>query len=398
VSFTSLGPAHAYFSQIDIMKFAILGGGIGGLTLAVALQRKNIDVTVYEAAPQWKPLGAGLGLAGNAVKAFREIGIEQEVLREGKVLMKVAIRNPRGKVLTSVDSEEISRRFGVVNNFAIHRADLHHVLIGQLRPNTVHLNKSCVDFNQNDNGVTITFSDGSTAHADYMIAADGIHSVARRKLLSDVKTRYAGYTCWRGVTDELPMDFNPDETSETWGRGIRLGIVPLTKGRVYWFACVNASPNDPMMRSLTPAELLAFFGDFHAPIPDLIKRTKKIIWNDIIDLEPITKFAFGRVVLMGDAAHATTPNMGQGACMAIEDAAVLANLIERYENAGDAFKVFEEKRIRRTTKVVNDSWQIGRMAQWDNPLMSSLRNIAISLVPKSVTNNQFKFIYDVSLK
>jgi 2-polyprenyl-6-methoxyphenol hydroxylase-like FAD-dependent oxidoreductase len=379
-------------------KFAILGGGIGGLTLAVALQRKNIDVTVYEGTPQWKPIGAGLGLAGNAVKAFREIGIEREVLKEGKVLKKVVIRNPKGKVLISTDSEDVSKRFGVVNNFTIHRADLHYVLIGQLRPGTVQLNKACVDFNQDDSGVGIIFSDGTRSRADYLIAADGIHSVARRKLLSNVKTRYAGYTCWRGVTDNLPPGFNADETSETWGQGTRFGVVPLTKDRVYWFACVNASANDPMMRSLGPSDLLVFFGEFHAPIPELIKRTSKVIWNDIIDIEPINQFAFGKVVLMGDSAHATTPNMGQGACMAIEDAVVLANSIESMSTAEEAFRMFESKRIRRTTKIVNDSWQLGKVAQWENPFMASLRNMAISLVPKRVADNQFKFIYDVSLK
>lgn len=379
-------------------KFAILGGGIGGLTLAIALQRKNIDVTVYEAAPQWKPVGAGLGLAGNAMKAFREIGIDQQILREGKVLKQVVIRNPRGKILVSTDSEEVSRRFGVVNNFTIHRADLHHVLISQLSPGTVQLNKACVDFIQDDNGVHLRFADVTNECADYLIAADGIHSVARKKLLSNVKTRYAGYTCWRGVTDDLPEGFNSDETSETWGQGVRAGIVPLTKGRVYWFICANATANDPMMRSLSPTDLLTFVGNFHAPIPDLVKRTSKVIWNDIIDLEPLDQFAFGRVVLMGDAAHATTPNMGQGACMAIEDAAVLANLIESSWPVEEAFKLFEQKRIRRTTKIVNDSWQIGKMAQWENPLATSLRNLAISLVPKRVADNQFKFIYDVSLK
>lgn len=379
-------------------RYAILGGGIGGLTLAIALQRKNIDVTVYEAAPQWKPLGAGLGLAGNAVKAFREIGIEKEILREGKVLKQVVIRSPRGKILASTDSEEVSRRFGVVNNFTIHRADLHQVLISQLRTGTVQLNKACIDFTQSDNGVYINFNDGTVAHADHMIAADGIHSVARKKLLGHDVERYAGYTCWRGVTDSLPPGFNPDETSETWGQGVRAGVVPLTKDRVYWFVCLNAAANDPMMRSLQPTDLLAFVGDFHAPVPELIKRTTKVIWNDIVDIEPISQFAFGKVVLIGDAAHATTPNMGQGACMAIEDAVILANLIETSNTPEEAFQLFEQKRIRRTTKIVNDSWQIGKVAQWENPFMTSLRNVAISLVPKSVADNQFKFIYDVSLK
>jgi 2-polyprenyl-6-methoxyphenol hydroxylase-like FAD-dependent oxidoreductase len=379
-------------------NYAVLGGGIGGLTLAIALQKKNINVKVYESAPRWKPLGAGIGLAGNAVKAFRDIGIEEEVLREGKVIRKGVIRNRKGKLLTSIDSEDVSRRFGVVNNFAIHRADLHNVLISQLRPNTVELNKTCIDFTQGEDGVYIVFADGSRTHADYLIAADGIHSVVRKKLLTHVQTRYAGYTCWRGVTETLPRGFNSDETSETWGRGVRFGIVPLSKERVYWFACVNASPNDALMRSLSPNDLLAFFGEFHAPIPDIIRHTEKIIWNDIIDIEPVTRFAFEKIVLMGDAAHATTPNMGQGACMAIEDAVVLSNLIAELPSTEEAFSLFEKKRIRRTTKIVNDSWQLGKMAQWQNPIMTSLRNTMVSIMPKRMTENQFKFIYDVSLR
>jgi 2-polyprenyl-6-methoxyphenol hydroxylase-like FAD-dependent oxidoreductase len=381
-------------------KYAILGGGIGGLTLAIALQRKGIDVTVYESAPQWKPLGAGIGLAGNAVKAFREIGIENDVLSEGKVIKKVVIRNRAGKPLLQTDSEEVSKRFGVVNNFAIHRADLHRVLISQLEPNTVELNKACVDFIQDDNGVTISFKDGSAATCDYLIAADGVHSVARKKLLSNVTPRYAGYTCWRGIAEDLPPGFDQDEASETWGPGGRVGIVPLVRDRVYWFACVNSSANNVMMQTLTPTDLLTFFGKYHQPIPELLRRTprEKIIWNDIIDIEPITQFAFGRVVLMGDAAHATTPNMGQGACMAIEDAAILSNLLGTTADVVGAFKTFEQKRIRRTTKIVNDSWQLGKMAQWDSPLMTSIRNVALSLIPKRVTDNQFKFIYDVSLR
>ncbi len=380
-------------------RIAILGGGIGGLSLAIALTRRGHGVDLYEAAPAWKPLGAGLGLAGNAIKAFREIGIDQEVLAVSRVLKKVVVRSQKGKSLMATDSEEVSRRFGVVNNFTIHRADLHDVLIQQLPPEIVHVGKQCVDIDQNEGGVKIYFKDGTHADHDYLVAADGIHSPVRKKLIPTSKTRYAGYTCWRGVTEQIPDNLDMDETSETWGPGCRLGIVPMTHNRIYWFACVNASENNATMRSLSPTELLTFYKDFHAPIPELIRNTpaNRVIWNDIIDLEPLTQFAFGRVVLMGDAAHATTPNMGQGACMAIEDAVVLANSLDTHANAVEAFQAFEQKRILRTTKVVNDSWQIGKMAQWRNPVLTTIRNLALSRIPKSVTDKQFKFIYDVSL-
>lgn len=380
--------------------FAITGGGIGGLTLAIALQQKGFDVTVYESAPQIKPVGAGLGLAANAVKSFAELGIADEVLGASRIIKKVIIKDERGRTILATDSEKISAKYGVVNNFTIHRADLHTVLLKHLTPGTVRLGKKCVDFSQDQQGVHVRFSDHTTIRADYLIACDGIHSIARKKLLPESKPRYAGYTCWRSLVDDPPDGLNPDETTETWGRKGRFGIVPLTNNRVYWFACINAPENDPAMKSYQTKNLSDHFGDFHFPIPELLERTRQenIIWNDIIDLKPISRFAFGKVALLGDAAHATTPNMGQGACMAIEDAVILANCLEKETSAEEAFQSYELKRIKRTTRIVNTSWTMGKIAQWKNPLLTSLRNAAFRLTPPKALEKQAQFIYDVSFE
>jgi 2-polyprenyl-6-methoxyphenol hydroxylase-like FAD-dependent oxidoreductase len=379
-------------------SFAIVGGGIGGLTLAIALQRKGFDVTVYENAPQLKPLGAGLGLAANAVKAFTDIGLSDEVLKKGKVMRKISIKDPAGSILSETDAEKLSSRYGIINNFTIHRADLHEVLLGNLHPGSLQLGKGCVDFVQKKSSVELIFQDGTTAAAHHVIACDGIHSVFRKKLLPGSTPRYAGYTCWRAVIDDLPPGFNFDEISETWGAGSRFGIIPLTNKRVYWFACLNAKASDPVMQGFKIPDLLNHFEQFHSPIPEILKRTRneQLIWSDIMDLAPIKQFAFGNIVLMGDAAHATTPNMGQGACMAIEDAAVLANCIENYVTPEEAFKQFELKRIERTTRIVNASRTLGRVAQLKNPLLTSLRNAVLRCTPQRVTENQLKFLYEVS--
>ncbi|MFZ6000160.1 MAG: FAD-dependent monooxygenase, partial [Bacteroidota bacterium] len=183
------------------------------------------------------------------------------------------------------------------------------------------------------------------------------------------------------------------------GSGARFGIVPLTNNRVYWFACLNAPANDTVMQSLGAEELLSIFKDFHQPIPQLLERTNDadIIWNDIIDLKPLKRFAFDNVLLLGDAAHATTPNMGQGACMAIEDACVLSNLLEKSANPRHAFVQFEQQTIARTTRIVNQSWMLGKVAQWENPLLVGVRNWLLSVTPQATTEKQFQFIYDVSL-
>ena len=381
-------------------RFAIIGAGIGGLTLAVALRRKGIEATVFEQAPHIKPLGAGLGLGANAVKAFTEIGIQQDVLKAGKVLKKLFIKDKKGRVLTETDSEQISRKFGAVDNFTIHRADLHDVLLKHVHPESIKLDKQCVDFKQERDGILLRFQDRSTAYADYVIACDGIHSIFRTKLVPHSKCRYSGYTCWRGVIDKLPPGINMEETSETWGNGSRFGIVPLAKDRIYWFACLNASEDDATKKKYTVNDVLSHFSSFHEPITSILRNTSddQLIWGDIIDIKPLSRFAFNNIVLMGDAAHATTPNLGQGACMAIEDALILANLISANSTVDDAFVKFETLRRPRTEKIVNASWNLGRIAQFENPLLSWLRNTAVRLTPPSVAERQMKFLYNVSFK
>lgn len=378
--------------------FAIVGGGIGGLTLAIALQRKKFNVTVFENTAELKPVGAGLMLAGNAVKALIEIGISEEVLHEGKVIKAMYIKDAKGQVLTTTDVEKLSAKFGTINNFSIHRADLHRVLISQLKPGTLQLGKACTDFAQSPSGVTLAFDDGTQAQADFLIACDGIHSVIRKKLLPDSSPRYAGYTCWRAVINDLPTELNLNETIEIWGLGSRFGIVPLSRNRVYWFACLNAKANDPLMRSLKVPDLLMYFNQYHSPVTDILKKTKteQLIQADIMDLKPLKKFAFKKIVLMGDAAHATTPNLGQGACMAIEDAAVLSNCLEQYETAEEAFLKFEIKRIPRTTTIANASRQLGRIAQLQNPILTGLRNTLMKLTPPAVAEKQLRYLTDVS--
>jgi 2-polyprenyl-6-methoxyphenol hydroxylase-like FAD-dependent oxidoreductase len=379
-------------------KFAIVGAGIGGLTLAIAMQRKGFDVTVYEGAPEIKAIGAGITLAANAVKGLMEVGIADEVLQAGKALKGMFIKDEKGNILTHADSEKLSAKLGIINSFSIHRADLHRILLAQLAPGTVHLNKLCIDVIQNSDTVALHFRDGTQAIANYVIACDGIHSVIRKKFLPESNPRYAGYTCWRAVISDIPLGVNMDETIETWGAGSRFGIVPLPDNRIYWFACINSKPNDPVMRNFQIPSLLVYFSKFHSPVANVLKKTKndQLIWSDIMDLKPLKKFAFGNILLMGDAAHATTPNMGQGACMAIEDAATLSNCLEQYLTAEEAFFNFERKRIERTTKIVNASRALGKVAHWENPVLTKLRNTMIRLTPSKVAENQVKFLTDIS--
>jgi 2-polyprenyl-6-methoxyphenol hydroxylase-like FAD-dependent oxidoreductase len=380
-------------------NIAIIGGGIGGLSTAIALQKKGFTVKVYESAPSIKPLGAGLGLAANAMKALMDIGVGEDILKAGNVLSSFEIVNQQGKTITKTDSLKVSKQFGI-DNFTIHRADLHVVLLKYLAPHSLELGKVCTDAIQNTKGVEIRFADNSTAFVDCLIAMDGIHSKVRQKLVPHTKPRYAGYTCWRAVIEGQPENFNATKATETWGTKGRFGIVPLSGNRIYWFACLNAPYADKRLAAFTINDLRHIFKDYHAPVPQILALTQdeQLIHNDIIDIKPIKQFAFGKIVLAGDAAHATTPNMGQGACQAIEDAIVLSNCFKNSKTVEEAFLLFERKRINRTTKIVNTSWQVGKMAQIGNPLIASIRDALLRLVPASMNEKQLQFLYNVDFQ
>lgn len=379
------------------MTFTILGGGIAGLTTAIALRQIGIEAPVFEAAPIIKPLGAGLVLAANAIKVYRRLGIAEKIIARGRLLPTFEILNHHGQILTSADANAIGKKYDL-HNFAIHRPALHEALLEELDPSFIIPNKRALRFNQLPDGkIELHFADGTTHITDFLIAADGIHSPIRQQLLPIATTRYAGYTCWRAVIENPGLTL--DSATETWGKGCRFGVVPLAANKVYWFACVNAPQNDPNNRAFKSADLQNIFQHFHEPIPTLLKNTKDsdLIWNDIIDLEPIANFAYNNIVLVGDAAHATTPNLGQGACQAIEDAFILADELSKSGDPIAAFVAFEKRRIPRTHYIVNTSWTMGRIAQWSNPFLVALRNTLFRLIPERMNEQQLKRVLEVDL-
>ena len=179
-------------------KITILGGGIAGLTAAIALNNIGLKPEIFEAAPNIRAVGAGLGLGANAMIALERLDIRDEVVEHGRILPSFSILDKNGKLITKTDSQKMSNRYGV-DNFTIHRAELHRLLLSKIDENSISTNKRAVDFEQSENSVTIFFDDGSQQETEFLIAADGIHSVIRKKLIPDSEPRFAGYTCWRAV-------------------------------------------------------------------------------------------------------------------------------------------------------------------------------------------------------
>lgn len=376
------------------MKITIIGAGIAGLTTAIALKKAGIDYIIYESAATLGPVGAGLGLGANAIKAFGELGIEREVMAAGRLLESFAIKDEKGNIISRTNSIELSKQYGT-DNFTIHRYNLHEVLLKHAGEENVVCGKRCVDFKRGENNITLFFDDNTKVTAENLIVSDGINSPLRKKLLPGSLPRYSGYTCWRGVVDDFGFELK--EACEIWGTKGRFGIVPLANNKTYWFACVNASEKNQSLKSYTTNDLYKHFSAYPAIVKDLIRQTdnSKLIWADICDLKPLSRFAFGNILLIGDAAHATTPNMGQGACQAIEDAVVLGNLLSVNKDVAAAFKLFENRRVTRTTMIVNKSWQIGKMAQLENKVVVGLRNFLLKRMPPSFSKKQMKFLYEV---
>jgi len=379
------------------MKFLIIGAGIGGLATAHALLQLGHTVRVYEAAPELREVGAGVVLGANAMRALHQLGLHEAVHPHGTPITVLHLRNQCGQLLQTADTSAFTRQLGS-DNLGLHRAALQQALLEGLPIGTVQLGCPFERFDETPAGITAYFADGSTANADALIGADGVRSKVRRQLLPQALPRYAGYTCWRAVVDAGSLQLPAGESCEIWGKsGRRFGYVPVGGGRVYWFACLNSTePQNPKFRAYRSADLRQEFGGFLAPVPELLALTSddQLLWNDILDLKPLRQLAYGRVLLLGDAGHATTPNMGQGAGMAVEDAAVLAQCIEAAPEVTAAFQQFSRRRLPRTTRIVRTSWQLGRVGQLESPILTTLRDTAMRLLPAAVSRQQMAWLYE----
>lgn len=384
------------------MKAIIIGAGIGGLCASIALRKVGVHTTLFDRRAEVHFGGAGLGIGANAVRALHMLGASEELFCLGKTMSSIQIMTEQGKILSNTHTSAISRKYGL-DNVNIDRAKLLDILLRAAGDgHHIHTRKECVGFEQHAGGVKVWFKDGSSAEGDMLVAADGIRSIIRRTLLPLTEPQYAGYTCWRAVVPVNPAEthFNPNVFTETWGRGGRFGIVPLANDQIYWFACLNAIEGDPRFAKYTSDDLACHFQHYHEPIPQVLSASREgnLLHHDIMFLPPIRRYAFGRIALLGDAAHATTPNMGQGAGLAIEDAVILAGNLKRSLNIEAALERYSKQRVKRTASITRMSGRIGKVAQLELPAAVSLRNAFMPLLPNALIAWQMKYLYRIRLE
>ncbi len=344
----------------DGIKITVVGGGIGGLTLGLMLQRRGFHVRIFERASALQPVGAGIVLAINAMRVFRELGLQEKLLEKGRQVFHSELKSADGTTLGAQNLEPFSKKYGGLS-IALHRSDLHACLANALAPETLVLGEEFLSIDDSANGAEAVFKSGRRERADCIVGADGLNSVVRKHLFpSEGSLRFAGYTAWRGICNlaDCATQTRVDSVSEAWGRGARFGLVPIGPERVYWFATRNAPQNQILSADENRAVLAKTFGHWHAPIGTVLDATDpaKILHHDILDRPPVDTWAKGNVVLLGDAAHPTTPNMGQGAAMAIESAAVLAAALEREDTFDAAFKTYQRVRQPRTLRETEQTW------------------------------------------
>lgn len=374
------------------MTVIIAGAGITGLTTALSLQKLDIPFHIYEKAPELRPAGAGIWMAPNAMKVFDWLGIAKEVKQAGVQLNRISLANKNLKPLRrTMNPAAISKKHGLVS---IHRARLQELLYSKIPASQISLNNEYLHHQQNGGQVEVSFSNAQTT-GSILLGADGIHSAVRSQLFPTAGLRYSGQTCWRGIAEiQLPDDLK-NTCIESWGYQRRFGFSAISKDQVYWFA-VKSAPADGSDDAIPLQEkLLQIYAEFAGPIPSIIKATpsERIIRNDLYELKRLGKWYKGTACLIGDAAHAMTPNMGQGGAQGVEDAYYISNILAGKQPVEQAFEAFEKQRRKKTDMVVKNSWMLGKMAH--HPVLQPAAILAMKATPQKLLHRQILSVYAV---
>ena len=368
------------------MRIAIVGGGIGGLTTALALKEFGFEAEVYEQAPVLLDVGAAIAVWPNALRVLERLGVADTIHEHAGEMDQICWLDQHGFLIN---------RVSIPKSVALHRADLQSTLLHALPPSWIKLDYSFVAYEVQKQKVIARFTNGEEIEADFLIGADGIHSDVRSQLLGDGAPTYRGYTVWRGIASAAPASVSSNTAIEIHGRGQRFGIGPVGHGRVGWWATANAT-TEQHSSSDTHRELLRLFKGWYKPAVRLIEATPSnhILSTPAFDREANSTWGDKRVTLLGDAIHPTTPNLGQGGCLAIEDAFVLARCFEKYGATEEALRKYEGCRQYRTAAITKYSRFYGTVGQWKNPVAQAFRKSVFSLAPESILQRLVQTVFD----
>lgn len=379
------------------MSGVIIGAGIGGLSTAVAMSIHNIDVKVFEAAKEISSVGAGILVPPNAMAILDRYKLGSQVRDAGVAIDSINLVDLKGKIISETGTFH-NNNGKVYQTVAIHRGRLQSILLNALPAETVVSNKRCIEIVSTLDDIRAVFHDGTYASGRFFVGADGIHSNVRDSIFPESSLRYSGQTCWRGVADIVLAPEWLSRLTEIWGNGIRFGFVPISESKVYWYATKVEKQGGRDRSSDLKQSLLTLYRDCLDPVREIISSTpvSSIIRDDLADLLPLKSWFSDATVLIGDAAHASTPNLGQGGAQAIEDSWFLAEAIKHCVTIDDAFGKFQKSRKVKAQKVVDASWQIGKATNLSSNVACNVRNTIFRCVPSFVMKKQTRQVYNVN--
>ncbi len=373
-------------------RVLIIGAGPAGLTAAIALARTGIDVRLFERAPELGRVGGGLGVQSNALRALQKLGVSERIVAAGAEIREQEICNIHGRLLFSFPTGEVADEYGTPT-ISLMRAEVQLALVDALPEGVLQLNAECVAVEQDGDLVSARFADGHVERGALLIGADGGRSVVRTYVYgeADAPPRYSGFTSWRAVTDIGPGVLPPHTSRTFLGAGKQFVLFPVGGNRIYW----GLMKREPEGRVDPPSALHELLAGHLRAFPEVTRRLvqatdpEDILKTDVCDRDPEQTWRKGRVIVIGDAAHMTTPFVGQGAGISMEDAVVLAKELSLTDGLRDqrmlegALESFQRARMERCAQIVLTSRRRGRVFSWANPAVVAIRNAALRTAPAS---------------
>jgi len=387
-------------------RIAIVGGGVGGLAAALALERRGADIVVCEQSPALNEIGAGLNLSPNALMALRALGVEDAVIALGCESDFLTIRSWRsGRVISRMRRGSFRQQFGAPH-LSVHRADLLDVLRRALKTVDFRLGARCIAVEQRGRGAVARLADGGEIEADVVVGADGIHSVVRESLFGPAAPRFTGCICWRGMAtaSAVPRDIAVAEGAMWMGPHGHVVHYPVRRGELINIVAhvdSDAWTEESWTRECDLSEVTTAYAGWHEDLLRLYPYSVRWYKWALYDRDPPERWSKGRVTLLGDSAHAMLPYLGQGAAMAIEDACVLAAAIARYADDLDAALVaYERLRVPRAKAAVLGSRERARENHLASPWARLKRDVKFALRErfgrdKTVFKTAWLYGYDV---
>lgn len=366
---------------------AIVGGGIGGLTMALTLKRNNQKFKLFEKSNEFKEIGAGIGIASNALEIFDKLNIGIEIRKRGHLLKRTILATEKLKVLKTIPfPKEV---------YCIHRSLIIDTISNELDKNSYELNKE-VDSIENKKRIKVKFKDETIEEFKTLIASDGINSTIRKSVFPEIGIRNAHQVIWRGITK---FDINANlkhSYYELFEGTLRFLFLPLNDTEIFWLAVQKKKKFKKHSSISLKSYLLKIYRNFNPIVLDILNRTSEcdILQNELGDIKPYYKSWFkNNIVFIGDSIHATTPNLGQGACQAIEDAYTLGLCIKN--NIDGAFIHYQNIRLKKVKYIVEQSWIIGKISLTTGRLQKKILHIFLKLYPVKQYQKRFNRIIDI---